>query len=119
MSARNIRPEEIERELPAAQEDGFTENQPGAGSATATPPPSELEKVKAERDAVLDRLARLQAEFENYRKRSQRDQAGFREYAVSEAVRSLLPAVDSLDLALKNATAEHSDLREGIELTRK
>ena len=118
MTARNIRPEETERELPAAEEDGFTEGQQGGAAAEAAAP-SEAEKVKAERDALLDRLARLQAEFENYRKRNQREQAEFREYAVAEAVRSLLPALDSLDLALKNATEEHSDLREGIELTRK
>jgi molecular chaperone GrpE len=118
MTARNIRPEEIERELPAAEEDGFNEGQQG-GVASEAVVPSEAEKVKAERDALLDRLARLQAEFENYRKRNQRDQTEFREYAVSDAVRSLLPALDSLDLALKNATEEHSDLREGIELTRK
>jgi molecular chaperone GrpE len=120
MTARNIRPEEIERELPVAEEDGFTESQPRGGEQVSTAvAPSELEKVRAERDGLVDRLARLQAEFENYRKRNQREQAEFREYAVSEAVRSLLPALDSLDLALKNATAEHSDLREGIELTRK
>src|SRR5579864_9511519 len=117
--AKNIRPEEVERELPVAEEDGFTESQAGGDAAPVSAPPSELEKLKAERDALLDRLARLQAEFENYRKRSQREQADFREYAVADAVRSLLPALDSLDLALKNATAEHSDLLEGIELTRK
>lgn len=118
MTARNIRPEEIDRELPVAEEDGFTEGQP-AGEPASTAAPTELEKVKTERDALLDKLARLQAEFENYRKRNQREQAEFREYAVAEAVRSLLPALDSLDLAIKNATAEHSDLLEGIELTRK
>lgn len=118
MTARNIRPEEIERELPVAEEDGFTESRPGADPAPAAAA-SEVEKLKSERDTLLDRLARLQAEFENYRKRNQREQAEFKEYAVSEAVRSLLPALDSLDLALKNATEEHSDLREGIELTRK
>lgn len=117
--ARNIRPEEIERELPAAEEDGFTEGQAAPERASEAAAPSEVEKLKSERDALLDRLARLQAEFENYRKRNQREQADFREYAVSEAVRSLLPALDSLDLALKNATEEHSDLVEGIALTRK
>ena len=120
MNAKNIRPEEIERELPAAEEDGFTESKPTElGGEVAGQAPHELDKLKAERDASLDRLARLQAEFENYRKRNQREQTEFKEYAVSEAVRSLLPGLDSLDLALKNATEEHSDLRQGIELTRK
>ena len=121
MTAKHIRPEAIERELPAAENDGFIESQAGeaAGPAPQELGQQELDKVKAERDVLLDRLARLQAEFENYRKRNQREQMEFKEYALSEAVRSLLPGLDSLDLALKNATEEHSDLRQGIELTRK
>jgi len=120
MSAKNIRPEEIERELPAAEDDGFTEGETRAQVGESVGAAAqELEGMKAERDSLVDRLARLQAEFENYRKRNQREQTEFKEYAVSEAVRSLLPGLDSLDLALKNATEEHSDLLQGIELTRK
>src|SRR5437660_2928936 len=120
MSAKNIRPEEIERELPAAEDDGFTEGEARAQvGESAGPAAQELERMKAERDSLVDRLARLQAEFENYRKRNQREQMEFKEYAVSEAVRSLLPGLDSLDLALKNANEKHSDLAQAIELTRK
>ncbi len=72
-----------------------------------------LQRLKDERDAVLDRLARLQAEFDNFRKRSQREQADFREYAVAEAARSFLPVLDSLELALAHAAEGQ---RNGIEL---
>lgn len=81
----------------------------------------EYERVSQERDALLDRLARLQAEFENYRKRNAREQAEFREYAVADAVNNFLPILDNLDLALRSQKTEGADpaLRSGIELIRK
>ena len=51
---------------------------------------AELQKLKAERDTLLDRLARMQAEFENARKRAARDQQEFREFALADAIKALL-----------------------------
>ena len=116
---REIRPEDLEHELPAGDgaDDGV---EPPAPASTATSAAhEELRRAKDERDSLFDRLARLQAEFDNYRKRSQREQQDFREYAVFEAVRALLPTLDSLELALKNSRGEKSELRSGVELTRK
>ena len=81
----------------------------------------EYDRVSQERDALLDRLARLQAEFENYRKRNAREQAEFREYAVADAVKNFLPILDNFDLALRSQKTESTDpaLRSGIELIRK
>ncbi|PYY10778.1 MAG: nucleotide exchange factor GrpE [Acidobacteria bacterium] len=81
----------------------------------------EYDRVGQERDALLDRLARLQAEFENYRKRNAREQAEFREYAVADAVKNFLPILDNFDLALRSQKTESTDpaLRSGIELIRK
>ena len=81
----------------------------------------EYDRVSQERDAVLDRLARLQAEFENYRKRNAREQAEFRDYAVQDAVKNFLPVLDNFDLALRAQNTETADpaLRSGIELIRK
>ena len=82
----------------------------------------EYERVSKERDALLDRLARLQAEFENARKRNLREQADFRDYATAEAVKSFLPIVDNFNLALrsqKNEAAADAGLRSGMELIRK
>ena len=81
---------------------------------------ADYDRVVAERDTLLDRLARLQAEFENYRKRSAREQAEFKDYAVSDAVKSFLPILDSFDLALRQKPdASETSLRAGIELIRK
>lgn len=80
---------------------------------------SELEALRAEKANYLDRLARLQAEFDNFRKRSVRDQQDFRDYALAEALRSLLPILDSLDRALKTTGVSVEDFRSGIELVDK
>jgi len=77
--------------------------------------PSELEQLKGERDQLLDRLARLQAEFENARKREARERAEFRDYAIAGAVEQILPVLDNFHLALAHGgTAEQ--LRSGVEI---
>jgi molecular chaperone GrpE len=86
------------------------------GGDTADVQVSEVEKLKSENALLLDRLARMQAEFENFRKRSQREQQEFREYALGEALKQLLPILDSLDRALKTEGMSVADFRSGIEL---
>ncbi|MBZ5574613.1 MAG: nucleotide exchange factor GrpE [Acidobacteriia bacterium] len=75
-----------------------------------------MQKLRAERDTLLDRSARLQAEFENARKRTAREQQDFREYALTDTVRTLLPILDSFERALQVSSAEKSELRGGVEL---
>jgi molecular chaperone GrpE len=108
-----------ENELPAADlADGFEEKSASAGDpqASVVTPESELQKARAERNDLFERLARLQAEFDNYRKRAAKENSEYRDYAVSDAARTLLPVVDSFALALKNAAAKPEDLRTGVEL---
>lgn len=109
----------LENELPAADPaDGFEEKDPSAGDtqAAATAAAGEVEKLRAERNDLFERLARLQAEFDNYRKRAAKESAEFRDFAVSDAARALLPVIDSFTLALKNSAAKPEDLRKGVEL---
>ena len=76
---------------------------------------AELEQVKGERDQLLDRLARLQAEFENARKREAKERADARDYVISNTVEPFLSVMDNFQLALKSdGTAEQ--LRSGVEL---
>jgi molecular chaperone GrpE len=107
--------EDLEHELPAAE--GGEEAAPAAVAAKPAEigAASEVEKLKAEREALLDRLARLQAEFDNARKRGVRDQQEFREYAAAEVIKNILPILDSFERALK-AGGDASDFRNGIEL---
>ncbi len=87
-------------------------------STTGLVTQKEYDSVKAERDQLIDRLARLQAEFENARKREAKERAEFREYAVGNAVEAFLPALDNFHLALK-AQASPEQFRSGVELVAK
>jgi molecular chaperone GrpE len=76
---------------------------------------AELEQVKGERDQMKDRLARLQAEFDNFRKRQVQERADARDYTVTSTVEPFLGVMDNFQLALKaDGTAEQ--LRAGVEL---
>ena len=111
---------DIEHELPPGEGgDGATEQ--ARSEAPAASAQDELQKVRGERDALFERLARQQAEFENYRKRAGREQQDFRDYALADALKSLLPVLDSFELALKNAShgKDGANLRSGLELVRK
>src|SRR3984885_15279911 len=82
---------------------------------TGSVPHEEYDRLKAERDLLFDRLARLQAEFENARKRESRERSEFRDYAVSGAIEHFLPVLDNFQLALKS-TGTAEQLRTGVEL---
>lgn len=73
------------------------------------------DQLKAERDQLVDRLARLQAEFENARKRAERERHDFRDHATGNVVERFLPVLDNFELALK-ATGSADQLRSGVEL---
>ena len=80
-----------------------------------TVPQEEYDRLKAERDMLFDRLARLQAEFDNARKREAKERTEFRDYAVGNAVEQFLPVLDNFQLALK-AQGSPEQLRTGVEL---
>src|SRR5208282_5094106 len=77
--------------------------------------PSEVEQLKAERDQLLDRVARLQAEFENARKRVEREKLENREIVTGMVVEQFLPVLDNFELALK-AKGSAEQLRSGVSL---
>ena len=106
---------ELDHELPPAEE-GDEPAPQGVGTVAPEEPQSELERAKAERAAYLDRLARLQAEFDNFRKRNAKAQQEYRDYALADALKALLPILDSLDNALKTNAASLEDFHAGIEL---
>ncbi len=75
----------------------------------------EYDQLKKERDALVDRLARLQAEFENARKRAEKEKADFKDFAIGSVVEQFLPVLDNFELALKS-TGSLEQLRAGVEL---
>ena len=86
--------------------------------ATETPEaPSGLEIVKRERDDYYDRLLRKTAEFDNYRKRVERERRAHAEQAVTDLLRELLLVVDDFDLALHvDADESAASYKKGVEL---
>jgi molecular chaperone GrpE len=106
---------DLERELPAGDSNDGPQTSGGPTSTAASGSETEFEKLKAERDSLLDRLARQQAEFDNARKRTVREQQEFREYAAADALKSLLPVVDSLDRALQ-VKSDAEEFRNGVDL---
>ncbi len=81
---------------------------------------AKLSQLESERDEYLDTLRRVQAEFENYRKRVIKEQTALVDRATSGLVEQLLPVLDSFELALKNLDAAGSEelesVRKGVEL---
>ncbi len=93
----------------------IAETAESASSASEQQALSLEEEVKA----VQDRYLRLAAEFENYKKRAQKDQAEYAKYANERLLRELLPVLDNLQRALQHAqqSGGTNGLIEGVELT--
>jgi molecular chaperone GrpE len=83
---------------------------------TAAPePPGELERLAKEKAELQDLLQRRQAEFDNYRRRVERERGDLFEYAAMDSVKALLPVLDDFQRALKMETADKEYAR-GVEM---
>jgi molecular chaperone GrpE len=103
-------------ELPApTAEEELEDAAEGTGQDTREGTQAQIEQLTAERDRLLDRLARLQAEFENARKRAERERAEQRDFVTASAVEQFLPVIDNFELALKS-TGTEKQLRSGVSL---
>jgi molecular chaperone GrpE len=76
---------------------------------------TELEQLRGERDQLIDRLARLQAEFDNTRKREIKERQDSRDHATQSAVEPFLGVMDNFALALKS-DGDVTQLRTGVQL---
>jgi len=94
---------------------------PAASEATASAAATETAQLQRERDEYYDLLLRKTAEFDNYRKRIERDRQASAEANAADLLRDLLPLVDDLERALKaEAGAEEAETyRRGVELIQK
>jgi molecular chaperone GrpE len=78
----------------------------------------ELESLRRERDELKEQLLRRRAEFENFRKRMERERENAGTEAIATVLKGLGPVLDNLDRAL-DAAGSDASLREGVELTRR
>jgi molecular chaperone GrpE len=88
---------------------------PAEGAAQQDSAAQEIAQLRGEKDQLLDRLARLQAEFDNARKREAKERADAREYTIGNTVEPFLGVMDNFQLALK-AQGSADQLRTGVEL---
>ncbi len=81
---------------------------------------SEVEKLRAEAETARDRMLRAAAEFENYKKRAEREKNEFMKYVAEGFISDLLPVLDNLERAIGSVAEDDSSnesIREGISMT--
>ena len=98
----------------APSSDHLLTEEPGIAEEALATLYKELESARQERDQYLDALRRLKAEFENSRKRQERERERVHSMAAERLVQELLPVLDNLDRALEAG----GDIREGVLATR-
>ncbi|MEQ8834202.1 MAG: nucleotide exchange factor GrpE [Miltoncostaeaceae bacterium] len=96
--------------------------EPSATGAEEAPEASSAEDpmaaVAAERDEYLDALRRMKAEFDNYRRRAERDRQNASAAAAREVVRGLLPVMDNLERAVAALGDQAEGVVAGVEMVR-
>jgi molecular chaperone GrpE len=104
---------------------GFTEEaqiaKPAESQSVRTPVPfEEFESLQKQNDELFERFLRKQAEFENFRKRIEKEKQEFLEYVLFHFIKDLLPVLDSLERSLNAPEGESvEDHKKGIELVLK
>ena len=109
----------VENEVEAPETKELTTTHKDAAGKRSPEAQMEIDRLRKDRDALYERLARVQAEFENARKRDAREQQAFQEFALGNAMKSLLPVLDSFDWALQSSGQNPEELRSGVELIRR
>jgi molecular chaperone GrpE len=122
-SPESLAPPGVQGSGEAAPPEASPRERAGEGGMAPTPagaPPAreELEALKRERDELQNQLLRKRADFENYRKRMERDRQQASLDAVAAIFRDLIPTLDNLERALKAGGGEEA-LRTGVELTQR
>jgi len=78
-----------------------------------------LEELRREKDSLQDRLLRTAAEFDNYRKRVERERRDLADYMKAEILAEILPIADNFERALQAPSSDTDSLRKGVELIHK
>src|SRR5690349_4243633 len=104
-------------------EDQRTDSPEATAAVSETEPGStDVAQLQKERDDYYDRLLRVTAEFDNYRKRTDRERQQMAESAAADLIKDLLPLVDDLERAIKAADAGSeaaAAILRGVEMIHK
>ncbi len=125
--AKNNKAEKKEKDEAVEQESIKTDNEVIEEIEEVEPEETDPVKIlenkfiKAEEDVKLshDRLLRATAEFDNYKKRSERELSEFRKFANERLIKDLLPVMDNLERAVESSNNDtaNSGIIEGVEMT--
>jgi molecular chaperone GrpE len=110
MSTESITKHADESPVPEAEETSAIDASDPIAALTA-----ERDQLAAEKAELQDRFLRSQAEFQNSRKRAEKERAEFAEYASTEAVRALLPILDDFERAVKIESSD-KEYSKGMEM---
>lgn len=102
--------EEIEREMRETAEEALTEHPVDSSDAPATD-----EGLRQENSELKNRYLRTLADFDNLRKRTEREKADFARYATSGVLKDVIPVLDNFDRALEHSDAD-DEFHKGVEL---
>jgi len=99
-------------------EGGEVPREPARSAKTAAEQPSDVDAIRSERDDYLERLKRARADFDNYRKRVERERREWKEQMLADLVGDLLPILDDFERALSALTEKQgeSEWTQGIEM---
>lgn len=95
------------------------QNSPGSPEQSIQSLQKDIENLQKERNDFYDRLLRQQAEFENFKKRMDREKTEFVQFASAELMREILGVLDSFNLAIRNAAGNgqtEENILQGLEL---
>jgi len=109
--------EALEPRTPGEEPTGVTLHSPEADQ-TAAPDAGEVEALKRERDELKDQLLRRRADFENFKRRVERDRQQAAQEALAGFLRALVPTLDNLERAL-GASGDEASVRDGVDLIRR
>ena len=111
------KPAERDSDAPYVLDDSESADPPVSGEPTLA---VEIQKLKAEREELLQTMVRRQADFENFRKRTERDRGEEARRGVERLVLDLIPVLDAFDRALQaHDDPAYEEYRKGITLIRK
>ena len=93
--------------------------QPADGGDADPPVENEVDRLRRERDECYERLIRTTADFDNYRKRTDRERRELTEHAAMDLLTDLLPLVDDFERALAADAKDGDAYRRGVEIIHK
>jgi molecular chaperone GrpE len=115
---KNANQESQEQNLAENQDNNANEaaTEENAGSVTIESLQAQLEAQNAELEDYKNRYLRMQADFDNFRRRSTKDREDFVKFAVEGLVNSLLPVVDNFERALSTQEDQSGNFKSGVDM---